>query len=593
MNKFIYMTMAAATLAFTACEDVIESETKSSMDAANIFSIPQLADAAVMGIHVSFAETNSYRGRFTPYYGLNTDAEWLISHDKTGDDKARICNYNPDPAGTNMNTANNAYAKFYEGIERANMCISGLRQYGNSDELRQLLGEALTLRAMIYLDLVKGWRDVPARFEPITSETLYIPKSSCDVIYKQLLADLKEAEDYCAWPNENSYTKSTERVSKSFVKALRARVALYAGGYCQRADGSISLSTDPELSRSAMYQIAKDECVDIINQGCNKLGTFEANFRALCEDVVTAGNESIYEIPFADGRGRVLYTFGIKHTAVNVYTGQAQGGANGPLPTLFYDYDVDDIRRDITCAPYEWTLQDGQSAGADAKVWQSLRKVTNFCFGKLRYEWMTRRVVSSNDDGINWQVMRLADVYMMAAEAINELDGPANAVQYLKPVLDRALPAAKVDAIISAASASKDAFFNTIVDQRRLEFAGEMLRKQDLIRWNLLGSKLNAVKTDLYNLRSREGKYADLPENLYWSRDGEKLVIYGLNHGETDAEGAALDATKESWLGESKIKDEVIESIFVNDPDKYQFWPIWQTFIDGSNGTLVNDPQWN
>ncbi len=38
--------------------------------------------------------------------------------------------------------------------------------------MAQLLGEALTLRAVIYLDLVKAWGDVPARFEPITTETL-------------------------------------------------------------------------------------------------------------------------------------------------------------------------------------------------------------------------------------------------------------------------------------------------------------------------------------------------------------------------------------------------------------------------------------
>jgi hypothetical protein len=40
-----------------------------------------------------------------------------------------------------------------------------------------VLGEALTLRAVIYLDLVKGGGDVPARFEPITTETLYLPRT--------------------------------------------------------------------------------------------------------------------------------------------------------------------------------------------------------------------------------------------------------------------------------------------------------------------------------------------------------------------------------------------------------------------------------
>ena len=133
-----------------------------------------------------------------------------------------------------MNTDTNAYAKFYEGIERANLAIEGIRQYGdieNNPNMAHLLGEALTLRAVIYNDLIKAWGDVPARFEPNTAENLYKPRTNKDVIYKQLLADLKEAEDYCYWPNENGITSTTERVSKSFVKGLRARIALYAGGY--------------------------------------------------------------------------------------------------------------------------------------------------------------------------------------------------------------------------------------------------------------------------------------------------------------------------------------------------------------------------
>ena len=182
----------------------------------------------------------------------------------------------------------------------------------------------------------------------------------------------------------------------------------------------------------------------------------------------------------------MLYTFGILHRAVDQYTAQAKGGANGPVPNLFYDYDVDDIRRDITCIPYEWSNSN------PAK--QELRSLRSWCFGKLRYEWMNRRVTSTNDDGINWQYMRLADVYLMAAEAINELEGPAAAAPYLKPILDRALPAAKVSAYMTKATASKDAFFKAIVEQRAFEFAGESLRKADLIRWNLLKVKMDEAK---------------------------------------------------------------------------------------------------
>lgn len=273
-----------------------------------------------------------------------------------------------------MNTDNNAYAMFYEGIERANLAIQGIRKYGNIEnnrDMAQLLGEALTLRALIYNDLIKAWGDVPARLQPNNADNVYMPRCNRDSIYKVLLADLKEAEDYCYWPNENVITKSTERVSKSFVKGLRARIALYAGGYGLRGDG-YRKSKDPELASDKMYAIAKQECIDIINKHCNTLGSFEENFKKLCQDNVAAGGESLWEIPFSSGRGRVVYTFGIKHQAADQYTSQAQGGANGPLPYLYYDYDKDDIRRDITCIPYEWSKEL-----VDGKSYQQLRGINN------------------------------------------------------------------------------------------------------------------------------------------------------------------------------------------------------------------------
>ncbi|MGG6548239.1 UNVERIFIED_CONTAM: RagB/SusD family nutrient uptake outer membrane protein, partial [Prevotella sp. 15_C9] len=75
--------------------------------------------------------------------------------------------------------------------------------------------------------MIKAWGDVPARFEPITSETIYVEKSDRMVVINQILADLLEAESYLGWPNENKYTQSTERVSKTFAKGLRARIALF------------------------------------------------------------------------------------------------------------------------------------------------------------------------------------------------------------------------------------------------------------------------------------------------------------------------------------------------------------------------------
>jgi hypothetical protein len=216
-------------------------------------------------------------------------------------------------------------------------------------------------------------------------------------------------------------------------------------------------------------------------------------------------------------------------------------------------------------------------------------------FGKYRYEWMKRKVTSTNDDGLNWMYMRYADVVLMAAEAINELDGPAAAAPYLKMIRDRAFPnnAAKVTTYMASVVGSKEAFFNAIVNERALEFTGEMLRKADLIRWNLLGTKLAEAKTKLSQLEKREGKYAALPTKIYYrtAADGETVQIYGLNFGETDAQGAALGYTaNKSWtLSATSDVTTYWDALYVKDPNGQQVWPIWQYFIDNSNGMLNNN----
>lgn len=588
------MALAAG---MTSCD--LEAPTQSTLDGSSVYSVYSLAEAEVMSIHVSFGETNSYRGRFLPYYGLNTDVEvpsgTVPSFASKNDDKLNLVNYNTSESNPQMNTDNNAYGKFYEGIERANLAIEGLRKYGdvaNNKNMAQLLGEALTLRAVIYADLTKAWGDVPARFTPNNNDNIYMPRCNRDSIYKVLLADLKEAEDYCYWPNQNSVTKTTERVSKSFVKALRARIALYAGGYGLRGDG-YRLSKDPELAPNKMYQIAKEECEDIINAGYNKLGSFKENFTKLCQDNVTAGGESIWEIPFSDGRGRVLYTWGVKHAKADQYTKQPQGGVNGPTPYLYYDYDAEDARRDITCVPYQWSKEL-----VDGKSHQELRKISQWCFGKLRYEWMKRIVTSTNDDGVNFQYMRLADVYLMAAEAENQLGNTSTAWNYMEPVLARVLPAAKVNALKAKYCASKDAFQQGIIEQRGFEFAGEQLRKADLVRWGIIDEKMAEAKQKLTDLANRQGAYEGLPDKVYYTldTDGETLKLYGLNKGEDNAdkikELQAAGWENKSWFvsnGANIITEDYINGLYVEQPSTHCLWPIWKTFIDKSNGYLNNE----
>lgn len=590
-NKLIFSGLFIV-LSFASCndfaEDYLDAKTESTLDPSVIFSTKELAEDAVNGIKIPFGETDSYRGRFLPWYGLNTDVEWYNSSESTSSDKADLAVYDAKPTNSEMNKPINVWAMMYTGIERANLCIEGLRTYGNptsGSDLGYLLGESLTLRAVYYADLLKSWGDVPARFEPVNAQTLYVPKSSRDIIYKQLLADLDEASSLVPWPNQKTETTSVERINKAFVKGLRARLALAASGFQQYPDG-IRRSSDPDLSPAKMNELALKECRLIIESGSAHLETsFEELWKKYNQEVVTAGGESLWEIPFGAGRGRMLYTFAVNHTNSDQYhaNGANRGGQAGPLPTIFYDYDQVDTRRDVTCVPYKW------SAPVNGIAKQQLGAFNRWYFGKYRYEWMKRRVTSTNDDGVNKMYMRYAEVLLMAAETANEIEGPAAAANYLKDIRKRAFKATdysqKVDAYVDALS-TKDAMFKAIVNEHKYEFTGEMERKQALIRWNLLGTNMAEAKDKMTHLKDRTGEYVDVPKVLYfkYAADNETLIVYGLNRGETTNPGAGYTSFQWNSLSESKIS-----SLYRLDPNTRQFWPIWQVFLENSNGKLVND----
>ena len=233
MKKLIYISfILAASLTVTSCD--LDAPNQSTLDDTVVFSTEALANDAVMGIFESMTDTYAYRGRYIPYFGLNTDCEIFNNYggvsDAATDKDASLACYSASADAERMNNAKNVWAQDYEAIERANKAIKGMEANGNINGnamMGQLYGELLTLRSFIYFDLVKTWGDVPYRFEPITSETLYLPKTDRVTILNKVLADLEEAEKYLGWPNENTYTKTTERVSKAFAKGLRARVALF------------------------------------------------------------------------------------------------------------------------------------------------------------------------------------------------------------------------------------------------------------------------------------------------------------------------------------------------------------------------------
>lgn len=598
--------VAAAVAILPSCNALLDQESPSTFDDSVVFSNYELAEGSIFGIAQVFGETNSYRGRFLPWYGFNTDVEWYNgfgSTSKAMDGKNEIASYGILTNNSQMDLSNGPFNMMYSGVERANLAIEGLRTYGNIEnnkDMAHLLGEALTLRAMLYYDLVKAWGDVPARFTPVAADNMYVAKSSRDVIFKQVLSDLEEAVGYLYLPNESSITQRTDRINKLFAEGLYARIALTAAGYALRPDdgavgtgnaGSIRLSSDPEMAKDVLYPKALALLKDAISSGAAHLeADYETLWRNFNSFDLQAGKEVLYSIPFSNGRGRWNYTFAIKNEGATI-NGFAfsQGGVVGPLPTMWFKYSDNDVRRDITCVNYSWE-KTGDITPAGIAKWY---------FGKYRFEWMDSNPYGGgNDDGIKPVVMRYSDILLMAAEIENELNGPtADAKNWLLEVRSRAFKENEAEAENYVNSLSgKEAFLQAIKDERALEFCGEFLRKADLIRWNELTSSIDAAKEDMYDLRAKKGAYSYLSGDIWYrlNDDEESIQIWGLAKNEQVApEGddwtAVADYVKYDDTKKSDLFAGKIENIYLNDPDHYMFWPIFNNTISNSQGYIVND----
>ena len=601
MKKIFYVIAAAILLSgVVSCDKFLDSESPSSFDAATVYSNYALAEGTIFGITEAFCEVNSYRGRFLPWYGFNTDVEWYNTY-KPGDGKSDIAAYDCQPNNSQLNLSNGPFPLMYMGIERANLVIEGLREYGNVQEnadMAYLLGEALTLRAMIYYDLTKAWGDVPARFSSLTSETIYAPKESRDVIYKQILGDLTEAIPYLPYPGVTAATSRTDRVNKVFAEGLYARIAMAASGYALRPDdgkvgtgdlGTVRLSSDPELQKSVLYPKALAYLEDAIGHAAleSNLRDYWYKFNNMDNLSAGPGYETLFVIPFGAGRGRWNFTFAISSEGASISNGVSRGGDAGPLPTMYFKYGAGDQRRDVTCVNYKWN-KDNTIEPAGIGKW---------FFGKYRFEWMDAQpYTGGNDDGIKPVVMRYADILLMAAELANAAEGGndlGKAKRYFEPVRARACGENEAAAYLAGIS-SQEAMFDAIVDERALEFCGEFLRKADLIRWNLLKTKLDAAVEDMLALRGRTDGYASLTGDIYYTEaeDAKSIDIHFVTAGDEIPKGAELSTDYVSKYDDAKktgFYTERINGIYTSDPVQHMFWPIFNDTMTNSQGYIKND----
>ena len=600
MKKINVLLIVMIAAGLMACEP-LSQKAQSSFESSNVFSNVALTRFAVNAIYDSYGE-NGYGTDYFQRYGPNTDIETV--QNPTDNEISNACRYEISPTWGTLDIATTVgiFGGNYRGIERANIAIQGMEEFGNIEndkEMAALYGEALTIRALLYTDLMNLYGEVPARFKPITPETMYLPKADRDVLYKQLLSDLETAAKCMEYKDLPMITQA----GKACAQGMYARLALQAAGYsCRPDEGYVNTgadvdhchvrkSTDPALQASVLYPKALKAVEDVIEHGGFRLyDDFEELWRDYCSHHVEVGKEIIYGLPVVTAGTHLRY-----HAVPDkqLFPLEENSNYNGVQPNLYFKYEKFDQRRDVTCYP--------SKIGANGKPEGSTMTPVYWYCGKWRDRWSNKpyRTGRNDADKCKYTYLRYADILLMASELANELPaaeggGLEKAKAYMRPVLVRAYKnETKADAYLARFSDS-EGFFEAIKEQRAFEFAGENLRRADLIRWGILKQSLDETARDLENLRDRAGHYSQLPYNLYWRLNPENddyLELYGTHDGED--ENKTVTDPNGGWTKISNYYGRFTPNrwtlIYKQNPDQKMYRPIPSAVLTNNMGVLKND----
>lgn len=502
------LSMSACLLAFTSCEDWLNMPSESKADSSTVFESLDRAEMAVVGAY------NSLNTQELGYQLLMGTDECVSTESNS---KYNVSNYDYTNTSSMLNST---YTSMYKAIEYANVCIKNLPAMsvseGEQTKLNGLLGEAFAIRAYAYWCIVRFYGDVPYTDVPTSDLTTYSSsRVSRDIIYDNCVADLQRAVELLPWYDEG-YLKTPERISKNAAYGILARVALYAAGYSLRWDLNtvpydkatvkIAQRDDTERIRE-LYQIAADACKVVIVHGKNGLlDDYDQIFRDLGNQ--TYNEETIFEFGSYGPNGtnvRTGYTNGIPTSGQDNSTGGMGkgGGAMIAMPTFYFEFDKDDQRRDVSICNYGLKLSNNGNE-------YQMNTFAGMGVGKYRINWKSEKGTKDDRRDINWPLLRYADVLLMYAEALNELNNGATveAVNAVKQVRMRAFR--NDEDKIGTIPTSYEDFRNYIIKERKLELSNEGLRKSDLARWGILVDYLTEEKAKLVRLCNREGEYVDV-----------------------------------------------------------------------------------
>nr|WP_299074479.1 RagB/SusD family nutrient uptake outer membrane protein [uncultured Allomuricauda sp.] len=475
--KFLMLLSGLALLG--SCDEFLEEDLRDQITPDAFFTNDLEAELAVNGVYRLYHDNNLYRQRgLDNYYTSMADIQ-AASRNVNG----AIHNYLVQEQTAD---GNGTWIQLYRVINNTTEFIANLEGNENigQDAADQAIGELLFLRALAYYHLTNLWGDVPFYTEPLpVLERSVLGRHPKAEIRSAMKADLATAFNLLP----SSYSGSDlGRATKWAAATLKAKYHLF----------------DEE------WALAKAECDIVIDGGAHRLLDDYAAVFDQSDPANQYNDEHIFVIDFEADLGGPLnttrtddYNPRIRDEPANRNNDTIVDGVSGSKVQIFQGL-LRDINEDMT--GFGWSVPLPEFAlrenWQDGDLRYDATIVTEYLGWKLSFPYFRKNWNLDQENSLrsnhpeNYIVFRLADVYLMAAEAENELNGPGGAYNYVNAVRARAF---EPDQPWSGMSQTE--FREAMYEERKFELSAEGHRRMDLIRWGILLDRVQSVQHRAWN----------------------------------------------------------------------------------------------
>lgn len=505
--KYIFLLVIIGIT--TNCTD-LEEETFTFFAPTNFYKNADDLNMAVTGVY------DGFQGFFRDTRGWNLGLAVCTNFNSPGTSGNNASNFNLWRHPNNDEVTINIWGSCYSLINKVNVVLTRGEDIEMDEALKErLFAEARFFRAVAYYYLVRIYGGV-AIPEGMTAglEGLEISRKSADETYEYIIADL----EYCIsrLPVKSAYGDADKwRVTKGAARGILGEVYL--------TRGSMTGSSD-------YFTTSKQYSGEVIQSGEYGL---EPDFKDLWFWWNTAnknGTESVFSVQYGaysgeDNNGRHR-DWGFTYTDQS--TGPMMWRRTLPSIEHYLSYSDDDARKEGTFVTKAYKTIDGAIVDSvefvpeDKGFMPGSKGWTAPGPGNLKHYDRSAEATSLGRARANEYLMRYADVLLNYAEAENELNGPtADAYEKVNMVRNRAkltdLPA----------GLSKQAFSDSLYQERGWEFVGEVQLYFDALRTDRLGDD---VKTHVENGIAQGIYLYTAPIDFYPKKDFLwKIPRYDLN----------------------------------------------------------------